>query len=66
MSFAVIGERRFKHTAAIVENRIEEDVVDRVMITTFSFGVVSFLTMLEIAGTTPVQNTSESGSMASS
>lgn len=35
------------------------------MITTFSFGVVSFLTMLEIAGTTPVQNTSESGSMAS-
>ena len=28
MSFAVIGERRFKHTAAIVENRIEEDVVE--------------------------------------
>ena len=35
-----------------------------VWMSTFSAGVVSLRTMLEIAGTTPVQNTSDAGSMA--
>lgn len=48
---------------AVIQDRMEEDVVNGIRISTFSAGVVSFRTMLEMAEITPVQKMSQSFSM---
>lgn len=63
MALPVIGKGARQNLPAVIQGRMEEDVVNGVRISTFSAGVVSFRTMLEMAGTTPVQKMSQSFSM---
>ena len=60
MALPVIGKGARQNLPAVIQGRMEEDVVNAVRISTFSAGVVSLRTMEEIAGTTPVQKMSHS------
>ena len=62
-AFPVIGKGARQNLPAVIQGRMEEDVVNGVRISTFSAGVVSFRTMLEMAEITPVQKMSQSFSM---
>lgn len=63
MALPVIGKGARQNLPAVIRDRMEEDIVNGVRISPFSAGVVSFRTMLEMAGTTPVQKMSQSFSM---
>ena len=63
MALPVIGKGARQNLPAVIQGRMEEDVVNGVRISTFSAGVVSFRTMLKMAEITPVQKMSQSFSM---
>ena len=63
MALPITGKGARQNLPAVIQDRMEEDVVNGVRISTFSAGVVSFRTMLEMAGITPVQKMSQSFSM---
>lgn len=63
IALPVIGKGARQNLPAVIQGRMEEDVVNGVRISTFSAGVVSFRTMLEMAEITPVQKMSQSFSM---
>lgn len=63
MALPITGKGARQNLPAVIQDRMEEDVVNGVRISTFSAGVVSFRTMLEMAEITPVQKMSQSFSM---